>query len=138
VADALRLVVRTPGGVAFDAQVRSARVPTGSGAIGLRPREEPFVSVVEPGLVLLRGADTESFASTAGGLLHADRSEATIYTPFAAVADTAEEVLAALERALAEPEGEIAARRRLAELETRLARELRIRTAVPRTGGPRA
>lgn len=137
-ADPLRLIVRTPTGIACDARLQSARIPSGSGAIGLRPREEPFVTVVEPGLVLLRGADTESFASTAGGLLRAGRMEATLYTPFAAVAETAEEVLAALDRALSEPRGDIAARRRLAELETRLARELRVRPAVPRTRGSRA
>ena len=137
-ADLLRLIVRTPAGVACDARLRSARIPTGSGAIGLRPREEPFVTVVEPGLIVLRGADTESFASTAGGLLRAERTEATLYTPFAAVADAVEDVLSALERALSEPQGDIAARRHLAELETRLAREIRVRPAVPRTGGTRA
>jgi F0F1-type ATP synthase epsilon subunit len=132
VADRLSLVIRTPHEVVLDAQVRSARVPAASGHVGLRPREEPFVLVVEPGLVLLRIDASERFAATAGGLLDVGRERSVLYTPFAVVGERDADVLAALDRALATPDSELAARRRLGELEQHILQELRRRPAVPR------
>lgn len=121
----LRVIVRTPHGVVVDEPVRSARVPTTTGQVGLRPRGEPLSLVVESGLLVLRThGPAVRFVSTAGGLLEADRARCTIFTPFAATGDDDDEVLAALERALAAPSGELVARRRLGELERRIANEL--------------
>jgi F0F1-type ATP synthase epsilon subunit len=125
VHEQLRLVIRTPYEVVFDERVRSARVPAETGQVGLRPRGEPFVVVVEPGLVVLRTDAGVRFAATAGGLLDGDRDTSVLYTPFAAVGAAEGEVLAALDRAQATPDSELALRRRLGELERRIVRELR-------------
>ena len=121
----LRFVIRTPHEVVFDADVRAARVPAQSGQVGLRPRGEPCSLVVEPGLLLLHVPEGERFAASAGGLLECERDHAELYTPFAAVGEHGEQVLAELDRALAIPGSALAARRRLAELEQRIVRELR-------------
>lgn len=128
----LRLVIRTPREIVFDRAVRAARVPAESGQVGLRPRQEPLVLVVEPGLLVLRVDGGATFAATAGGLLEGSREAAILYTPFAVVGERDEDVLAALDRALAEPEGELVARRRLGELEQRIVQELRTRQPLPR------
>ena len=120
----LALTIRTPHEVVVDARARGARVPTVTGMVGLRPHGEPQLLVVEPGLVLLRGGGPR-FVATAGGLLECDRERGTLYTPFAAAGDSDVEVLAALDRAAAAPDGELALRRQLGEIEQRLVRELR-------------
>lgn len=127
----LEFVIRTPHDVRFEARVRAARVPTESGQVGLRPRQEPLSLVVEPGLCLLQG-DRLHFAATAGGLLAGERERATLYTPFAIIGERGDELLSALEQALATPGGEVAARRRLGELERRIVQELRERPRVAR------
>ena len=120
----LALTIRTPHEVVIDAGVAGARIPTVTGMVGLRPRGEPQLVVVEPGLVLLRG-DGPRFVATAGGLLECNRERALLYTPFAVAGDSESEVLAALDRASALPDGEVALRRQLGEIEKRIVRELR-------------
>lgn len=132
----LRLTIRTPREVVLDEALRAARVPTGSGQVGLRPGAEPFTLAVEPGLVLLRTEEGVRFAATAGGLLDAGAARCVLYTPFAVVGDAEAEVLAALELALTTPDSELAARRRLGELEQRIVHELRRRPAAARVGEP--
>lgn len=129
-ADRLRLVIRTPHEVPFDDRVRAARVPTETGQVGLRPRGEPLILVVEPGLVVVHLDGAPRFAATAGGLLESDRDQCTIYTPFAVIGSE-DEVLAALERALATPDSELVARRKLGELEQRIVQELRPSRRTP-------
>ncbi|HSB20579.1 MAG TPA: hypothetical protein VLD85_11265 [Anaeromyxobacteraceae bacterium] len=129
----LRAMVRTPHEVVLDLNVRSARFPTETGQVGVRPRGEPLVLAVEAGLILFRAEGTR-LAASAGGLLESDRERCTLYTPFAVVG-TEEEVLAALDRALATPDSELAARRSVGELERRILSELRDgRGAPPRAG----
>jgi F0F1-type ATP synthase epsilon subunit len=130
--EGLQLVIRTPYEVVFDQRVRSARVPTESGQVGLRPRQEPLLLAVEPGLILLSLSEGLRFAASAGGLFEGGRERAVLYTPFAVVSEQEQEVLAALDRALATPDSEIAARRRLGELEERIVEELRHRPPTPR------
>lgn len=130
----LRIVVRTPHAIVVDEPVGSARVPSERGQVGLRPRQEPFVLVVEPGLCVLGGDGAPRFVATAGGLLECDRRSAVLYTPFAVVGMRDDEVLAGLDRALATPDSEIAARRRLGELEQHIVQELRQRPRVGRAG----
>lgn len=129
--DELHFVVRTPHAVVVDAPLRSARVPTDTGQVGLRPREEPIVLAIEPGLILLHGAALR-FVASAGGLLQAERASAVLYTPFAVISEREDEVLAALDRALSAPDSELAARRKLDELEHRIVEELRHAPRVPR------
>jgi len=133
----LRFVIRTPHETVLDASLESARIPTETGQVGLRPRHEPLVFVVEPGLVILRLDGRQRFAATAGGLFESDRERSTLYTPFAVLGDVDTEVLAALDDALAAPDGELSARRRLGELEQRIVQELRQRPAVARTRSAR-
>lgn len=121
----LQMEIRTPGETVFDEPVLSARVPTESGQVGLRPRGEPLLLVVEPGLILLRTDRGARFAATAGGLLEGRRERSVLLTPFAVVSDAAEEVLGALDRALEVPDSDLVARRRLGELEQQILRELR-------------
>lgn len=132
----LRFVVWTPDARVVDEPVLAARVPTRSGQVGLRPEEEPFASVVEAGLCLLRRETGLQFAATAGGLLDAGRDTATLYTPFAVVGSRGEDVLAALDRVLQAPDSELAARRRMGELEQRIVHELRYQGPVPRARAP--
>jgi F0F1-type ATP synthase epsilon subunit len=130
--DLLHLRIVTPHATVLDARVSGARIPTETGQAGLRPRQESLVLVVEPGLIVLRIEDHACFAATAGGLLESQENEAVIYTPYAARGDTDAEVLDALRGALAKPDGELSARKRLGELEQRIVRELRQRPPVTR------
>jgi F0F1-type ATP synthase epsilon subunit len=130
----LRFVIRTPQKVVLDAPVRALRLPTPSGQAGLRPGEERLALVVESGLLVLTTSEGRRFAASAGGLLEGDRAEATLFTPFAVIGDSAEQVLAALDQAAAEPAGELSARRRLAELEQRIVRELEPKAPIGRVG----
>jgi F0F1-type ATP synthase epsilon subunit len=131
--EGLRLVIRTPHEVVLDELVQAARVPTVTGQVGLRPREEPVLLAIEPGLILLRTKDVLRFAASAGGLFEGNREQAILYTPFAVAGDDADEVVAALDKALATPDSEIAARHRLGELEERIVEELRHRPPAART-----
>jgi F0F1-type ATP synthase epsilon subunit len=134
VSERLRLTIRSPRSVVLDENVRSARVPTGTGQVGLRPREEPLLLAVEPGLIVYWVDDTPSFAATAGGLFESDRERAVLYTPFAVVGTREDEVLAALDATLSTPDSELTARRRLGELEERILHELRHGPHIARTG----
>ena len=132
----LQLVIRTPHAVLVDQSVRAARVPTETGQVGLRPHQEPFVLVVQPGLCIMMREQGMGFVATAGGLLDADRKVSVLYTPFAVAGDRGDEVLAALERVLATPDSELLARRRLAELEQQIARQFRSKApGTPRSEG---
>jgi F0F1-type ATP synthase epsilon subunit len=133
----LRFVVRTPHAVVVDASVRSARVPTETGDVGLRLRMEPIVLAVEAGLVVLRkDRGRIEFAGSAGGLLSCDGATATLFTPLGFVGSDAEAVQAALNRALAEPDAEQTVRAELDRLEGRILTELRReRSTRPVAGG---
>lgn len=124
-AESFELAIRTPHAAVFDERVRAARVPTETGQVGLRPRGEPVVLAVEPGLVVLRLAAGLRFAATAGGLLVSDRKRCELYTPFAVVGSSEEEMLDVLERMRSTPDSELLARRQLGELEQRIVQELR-------------
>jgi len=120
----LHSVVRTPHGVVFEQDVDALRVPTESGQVGLRPRGEPTVLSVEPGLAIARAGETRYFLGTTGGLLTTDGADATLLTALAITGTTAEAVLAELEAALAAPNAELAVRAAIDRLESGILREL--------------
>ena len=124
----LLLRILTPRGVVFERRVRSIRVPTETGQVGLRPGGEPSVLAVEPGLILLQTADETRFVGSAGGLLESARRQCSLYTPFAVEDTSPAPVLHALEAALETPNSELEARKALGELEQQILREVRERT----------
>ncbi len=120
----LRAIVRTPSETIVDQHVAALRIPTQTGQVGLRPRGEPTVLAVEPGLILLRTAGGHRYAGTAGGLLHTNGQSASLLTPLAVVGDDAESVSRQLDALLSAPSEEMEARRTLGRLETRILQEL--------------
>ncbi|MCA9631132.1 MAG: hypothetical protein KC766_25895 [Myxococcales bacterium] len=124
------LEIRTPVERVASLTLIALRVPTETGQAGVRPRMEASLLALVPGLVLLHSSEGVRFCATAGGLLDVASSVAKLYTPYAVLGDEPATVLSALDEALARPTGDLAARRRLAELEQRIVRELR----APLTG----
>ena len=132
----LHFMIRTPHELLLDVQLLAARVPSQSGQVGLRAHAEPMMLVVEPGLIVLRGApEAHQLAASAGGLLDVQPARAVLFTPFAALGADAAELLSALERAFAVPDSELSVRRKLGDLEQRIVRELSQRSLPGRAGG---
>jgi len=121
----LRLVIRTPREVALDVAVRSLRVASDSGQVGLHPGCEPAVLAVEPGLALAWTREGLRFVATAGGVLRCDGRVATLLSPIAAAGDEAQSVRTRLEEGLAAPGAAGDLRRAIERLEAGLLRELR-------------
>ena len=127
----LQLVVRTPHEVAFDAPITSARLLTETGHVGLRGRMEPVVLPVEAGLIVVRTKDVITFVGSAGGVLASDGRQATLFTPLAVVGNEATPVQQAIDRALANPDSEMAARATFGKLEGRILTQLHRRRGEP-------
>jgi F0F1-type ATP synthase epsilon subunit len=123
-ASTVRFVVRTPHEVVFDADVRSVRVLTDTGHVGVRPRMESLVLPVEAGLVLVHTRDHVAFIGSAGGLLSSDGALVTLFTPLGVVGTDPAAIRASLDQAFAEPGSEFAVRARLGKLEGRILAEL--------------
>ena len=124
-AATIRFVVRTPREVIFDAEVRSVRVLTDTGHVGIRPLMEPLVLPIEAGLVLVLHMDDHlSFVGSAGGLLSSDGVLVTLFTPLGVVGSDPAAIRASLDQAFAEPGSEFAVRARLGKLEGRILTEL--------------
>jgi F0F1-type ATP synthase epsilon subunit len=121
----LEVVVRTPQEVVAELEARSLRLPADTGRVGLRPRCEPTVLAVEPGLVLAWTDVGVRFLATAGGLLRCDGRRAILLTPLAVVGDDAQAVRERLEEALAAPRAELELRQAIERLESGILRELR-------------
>lgn len=120
----LNLIIRTPREVVYEGPVDSLRVATETGQVGIRPRMEPLVLAVEPGLVLLSSAAETTFAGTAGGLLRCDGQQANLLTPLAVFGVDMQAVASQLEAALDKPSVELEAREALGRLESSILREL--------------
>ena len=127
----LRFTVRTPHEVVFDAPITSARLLTETGQVGLRGRMESIVIPVEPGLLVVRTKGAVTFIGSAGGVLASDGRQATLFTPLAVVGHEPVAVQQAIDRALAEPDSEMAARVTLGKLEGRILTQLRRRPGEP-------
>jgi F0F1-type ATP synthase epsilon subunit len=134
--ETLRLVVRTPQGGVLDQPVTSLRLPSDTGQVGLRPRSEPAVLLVEPGLVLAATTGGLRFVATAGGLLRCDGEEAVLLTPLAVAGESAEAVRTELAEALGTPRVDLELRGVLQRLETGILQELRRATGAAGRGEP--
>jgi F0F1-type ATP synthase epsilon subunit len=121
----LRLELRTPQALVATLEVASLRVPTDSGQVGLRPRAEPAVLAVEPGLAVAHTAAGLRLLATAGGLLRLERDHALLLTPLAVVGESEQDVRARLEEAMAEPTADAELRRAIERLEHGILQELR-------------
>lgn len=124
----LRCIVRTPREVVLDVEASSLRVPTETGQVGIRPRMEALVLAIEAGLVLIHLAGGIDLVGTAGGLLRCDGKTASLLTPLAVTGAAGDEVMSALEQALAEPNAEMEARATLGRLQQNILREVRGRS----------
>jgi F0F1-type ATP synthase epsilon subunit len=126
---AFQLIIRTPHEVIFETPVRSARVFTETGHVGLRPRTEPTVLAVEAGVVHAHQVADETadevFIGTAGGLLMYDRDTATLLTPLAVVGDDESSIVEQIEQLMQRPNSEMEARTALSKLESHILSELR-------------
>ncbi len=120
----LQTTIRTPRAIVVEMDVDSLRIPTRTGQVGIRPRGEPMVLAVEPGLILLRIEGRYRYAGTAGGLLHTSRVAANLLTPLAVVGDDLESVSRQLDTLLSTPTEEMEVRRLLSRLESQIIREL--------------
>lgn len=120
----LHFVIRTPRDIVLESDIVSIRVPTETGQVGLRPRSEPNVLAVEPGLIVIRQSDSTRFAGTAGGLLHCDGKTASLLTPVAVVGNELAAVLEELDRTLSAPNAEQEVRAMLKRLEKNILEEL--------------
>lgn len=127
----LRFTVRTPHEVAFEAPITTARLRTETGQVGLRGRMEPVVIPVEPGLLILRTRGAVTFVGSVGGVLASDGRQATLFTPLAVVGTEASVVQQAIDRALAEPDSDMAVRVTFGKLEGRVLTQLRRRPGQP-------
>jgi F0F1-type ATP synthase epsilon subunit len=124
-----QLMIRTPHEVALESAVRSVRVPTETGHVGLRPRTEPCVIAVEPGILNARlvgdDATSEVFVGTAGGLLMCDRNTVTLFTPLAVVGDNETALVQQLDDLMRRPNSEMETRSAFSKLEGHILTEIR-------------
>jgi F-type H+-transporting ATPase subunit epsilon len=123
----LDLELLVPDGVVLKSRIQGLQAADASGRFGLLPGHEPFVTVLEPGLVFFRDEqDRERFAAVDGGVLVVKDSHVSIACREAVVADRLEDVA---ERATAMIQErrltELTARADFAELQTTLLRQLR-------------
>ena len=124
----LDFIVRTPHEVVLEMPVRSLRVLTQTGHVGVRPRMEPMVLAIEAGLVNVGPTNEEpayhQFVGTAGGLLINDGHSVTLLTPLAVAGNDEGEIANELDRAMHQPNSEMEARAALSKLEGHILNEL--------------
>lgn len=127
--DSLELIVRTPNVSVFQRYVRSVRVPTESGHVGLHRRAEPAVLAVDPGIVNVRSEDgrmdADTFIGTAGGLLVVKDNVVTLLTPIAVIGENEQAIATRFDALMAQPSSELEARVMLTKLEGHILNELR-------------
>lgn len=89
----LELEVLVPDGVILKCRIRALQAADASGRFGFWPGPEPFVTVLEPGIVVFRDeADRERFAAVDGGVLVLEENAISIACREAVVADRLDEV----------------------------------------------
>jgi F-type H+-transporting ATPase subunit epsilon len=127
----LRLEIRVPDSTVLSTRVLSLQARDASGAFGLLPGCQAFLTLLSPCVISLREAGgRERYAAADGGVLLVEGNRAAGVTPEAAVADRLADVA---ERAARMPASrrkqEQQTRTEFAELQTSLLRELH-RTGV--------
>lgn len=93
----VHLLVRTPSGLLFDAQVQAIVAEDRSGWFGVRPGCADLVAVLPPGLLTFRDAEGEGFVALAGGLLDLRGSDCRVVLRDAVLSRRLDDVAAALE-----------------------------------------
>jgi F-type H+-transporting ATPase subunit epsilon len=89
----LELELRVPDGVVVQGPIKGLRAADATGQFGLLPNHEPFVTVLEPGVLIFRQEDgRERFAAVDGGVLFSERNHLRIVCREAVVADRLEDV----------------------------------------------
>ncbi len=118
----LRLIVRTPARVEVDAAVRSVTAEDGSGRFGVRPRGEPLLAALVPGLLTFRDPEGhETLVAIGSGLLDARPMLVDVAVREAVVCESLEAVRAEVLRASVESrQGENAMRDTFRRLHERL------------------
>lgn len=122
--DEFGITVRTPRRVVLETNVLALRVPTETGQVGLRPRCEPIVLAIEPGVLRWRAVRGRGVVATAGGLLHCDGRQVVVLTPIASAGDDEQTVMRALEGGGDAVPLEWQVRRLVGKLQERLWQEL--------------
>jgi F0F1-type ATP synthase epsilon subunit len=121
----LQVIIRTPRREVVRTTVRSMRVLSDTGQVGLRPRMEPVILAVEPGLAILHTADTSLFVGTAGGLVRCDGLMALLLTPLAVAAEDEQAVIVALTQRLDQPSAEMEVRNMINNIQSNILNELK-------------
>jgi F-type H+-transporting ATPase subunit epsilon len=123
----LELELLVADGVVLKSRINGLQAADASGRFGLLPGHEPFVTVLEPGLVSFRDEqDCERFAAVDGGVLVLKDSRLSIACREAVVADRLEEVAGRAAAMIEERRlSEQTARADFAELQATLLRQLR-------------
>lgn len=122
--ETLHVIIRTPSETVLEVDCDSIRVPTQTGHVGLRPRTEPSVLAVEPGLIVIKHRQGTRYAGTAGGLLRNQANQVRVLTPLAVSGNDVESVSQQLDALLAAPSEEMDVRQALGRLETRILQEV--------------
>jgi F-type H+-transporting ATPase subunit epsilon len=95
-----RLVVRTPSGTIVDEQVASLAAEDVTGRFGVRPRCEPLLAALLPGLLSYRRSDgLEVFVAVGKGLLDTQATVTRVAVREAFVCGSIDELESSIERA---------------------------------------
>lgn len=121
----LQVIVKTPHEDVLRTTASSMRVLTESGQVGLRPRMEPVVLAVEPGLALIHQPQGTLYLGTAGGLLDCDGTRVRLLTPRAVVGRDEQEVVRQLSAQLGQPTAEMEVRHTINRIQTNILEELK-------------
>lgn len=136
----MEFVVRTPHQIVLETKVRSLRVLTETGHVGIRPRMQSMVLAVEAGLMNVvadnEDATSELFVGTAGGILLSDGHTVTLMTPLAVAGNDGIKIAEELDRAMHQPDSEMEARAAFSKLEGHILSEIRRGDTSESAGSP--
>jgi F-type H+-transporting ATPase subunit epsilon len=129
----LELDLLVPDGVVLKTRIQGLQAADASGRFGLLPGHEPFVTVLEPGLVIFRDEqDREQFAAVDGGVLVLKNSHVSIACREAIVAERLEDVAGRAAAMIQERRlSEQTARADFAEMQTTLLLQLQKAESSP-------